>query len=61
MDPPVGSQGVAHRPSIFAAIQEQLGLELPPSNEQTVPVEVLVADHAERVTSNEELKAARLN
>ena len=48
-------------PSIFAAVQEQLGLKLLQSNEQTAPVEVLVIDHAERVTGNEQANAARLN
>jgi len=35
-------------PSIFAAIQEQLGLKLLQSNEETAPVKMLVADHAEQ-------------
>jgi len=52
---------VEHGPSLFVAIQEQLGLKLLPSNEQTAPVQVLVVDHAERVTSNEEVNAAHLN
>src|SRR2546429_3329863 len=48
------SQSVEHGPSILAAVQEQLGLKLLPSNEQTAPVQVLVVDHAERVTRSEE-------
>ncbi len=55
------SQSVEHGPSILAAVQEQLGLKLLPSNEQTAPVQVLVVDHAERVTSNQEVNAADLN
>jgi len=53
--------GVEHGPSLFVAIQEQLGLKLLPSNEQTAPVQVLVVDHAERVTSNEKVNAVHLN
>jgi uncharacterized protein (TIGR03435 family) len=41
-------RGVQEGPSIFAAIQEQLGLKLLQSNEETAPVKVLVADHAEQ-------------
>jgi uncharacterized protein (TIGR03435 family) len=36
-------------PSIFTAVQEQLGLEL---KEQTAPAQVLVIDHAERPSGN---------
>src|ERR1700722_1241437 len=37
-------------PSIFTALQDQLGLELLESNEQTAPAQVLVIDHAEPAT-----------
>lgn len=39
----------AEGPSIFTAIQEQLGLRL---HAQKVPVEVLIIDHAERPSGN---------
>lgn len=42
-------------PSIFAAIRDRLGLELLESKEQTVPVEMLVIDHAEQLVGGEEM------
>ena len=44
-----GTAGTASWPSIFTAIQEQLGLELEP---QEVSMEVLVIDHIERPSAN---------
>lgn len=58
---PDDSQGVEREPSFFAAMQTQLGLELRELNEQAAPVKVLVVDHAEQVTGNEEAVAARGN
>ena len=42
--------------SLLKALPQQLGLEL---RAQTVPVEMLVIDHAERVTGNEQADASR--
>ena len=43
------SDALSDDPSLFAAVQEQLGLELEP---QTVPLEVLIVDSAEKPTEN---------
>lgn len=45
-------QPAEHGPSIFTAVQEQLGLKLLRSNEQTAPVHVLVIDHVEEPSEN---------
>ena len=49
--PPSTDAGVPENtlPSMFAAVQEQLGLKL---EARRVPVEVLVIDSAERPTAN---------
>jgi uncharacterized protein (TIGR03435 family) len=49
---PADRQGAEHGPSIFAAVQEQLGLKLLQSNEQTAPVQTLVIDHVEKPSEN---------
>lgn len=45
-------QGVEHGPSIFVAVQEQLGFKLLQSNDQAAPIQMLVIDHAEKPSEN---------
>jgi bla regulator protein blaR1 len=48
-DQPVGAEGGADVPSLFTAVQEQLGLKLVATK---VPVEVIVIDHIEKPSEN---------
>jgi uncharacterized protein (TIGR03435 family) len=45
----IGQPGTGDRPSIFTALQEQLGLKL---DSQKGPVDILVIDHAEKASAN---------
>jgi uncharacterized protein (TIGR03435 family) len=47
LDPPPAQTVEFSGLSIFAALQDQLGLELVESSEQTAPTQILVVDHAE--------------
>jgi bla regulator protein blaR1 len=47
LEPPSAESAGLQKPSIFAALHDQLGLELVESREQTVPTQMLVIDHAE--------------
>jgi uncharacterized protein (TIGR03435 family) len=46
---PDGADASDPRPSIYTALEEQLGLKLEPARE---PVDVIVVDHIERPTAN---------
>jgi uncharacterized protein (TIGR03435 family) len=46
---PVGVAANSSRPSLFTALQEQLGLKLEPA---TAPFDTVVIDHAERPAAN---------
>jgi bla regulator protein blaR1 len=56
LDPPASGISESSQfsgPSIFAALHDQLGLELLESNEQTAPAQILVIDHAEKPAENQ--------
>jgi len=49
LEPPASGADISQGPSIFTAVQEQLGLKLVP---ESVPVNVLVVDHVEMPSPN---------